>query len=268
MSQRTTISNRNKPALTFVFLVARPLCKMQCLINDTWRRIIVGLCRAGHLRHPRPRRVHRGCHQCRGRRRDLLHLSGTDLGRPSATGRKYHQHGGPDPGQPCSPARLPTTTSQARAALPSRCTVQAPHCAIPQPNLVPVSCSSSRNTHKSGVSGGLSLVTACPFKVNLTMPILLSRPWNQDNRFSTGGKLRRRGGWVTSTRARCARPQPESENQRAQKSPLRAGFLGDLAFVSRGFWRRRLHRPFGHPRGSQNAGPLPSQSAQSTLQQS
>src|SRR5689334_10786204 len=37
--------------------------------------------------------------------------------------------------------------------LPSRCTVHAPHCPSPHPNLGPVSCSSSCNTYNSGVSG-------------------------------------------------------------------------------------------------------------------
>ena len=40
-----------------------------------------------------------------------------------------------------------------RTGSPSMCTVQAPHCAMPQPYLVPVSASCSRNTHSSGVSG-------------------------------------------------------------------------------------------------------------------
>ncbi len=40
-----------------------------------------------------------------------------------------------------------------RVAWPSISTVQAPHCAIPQPYLVPVIPSVSRKTHSSGVSG-------------------------------------------------------------------------------------------------------------------
>ena len=61
------------------------------------------------------------------------------------------------------PAAAATGVTQERIALPSRCTVQAPHWAIPQPNLVPFSPISSRITHSSGVSSGLFAVTARPF---------------------------------------------------------------------------------------------------------
>src|SRR5690349_13250431 len=50
---------------------------------------------------------------------------------------------------------------QLRVAAPSICTVQAPQRPLPQPNFVPVSCSSSRRYHKSGSSGS-------PVKVRLT----------------------------------------------------------------------------------------------------
>src|SRR5258706_8526849 len=43
---------------------------------------------------------------------------------------------------------------QARTGCPSTCTVQAPQSAMPQPYLVPVSPSSSRRAHSSGVSSG------------------------------------------------------------------------------------------------------------------
>ena len=43
--------------------------------------------------------------------------------------------------------------TQERTGWPFTCTVQAPQAAMPQPNLVPVKFSSSRNTHKSGVLG-------------------------------------------------------------------------------------------------------------------
>ena len=47
-------------------------------------------------------------------------------------------------------------TTHERTALPSTCTVQAPHSPTPQPNLVPVSASSSRRYHISGISGSPS----------------------------------------------------------------------------------------------------------------
>ncbi|XQU71739.1 hypothetical protein OJJOAM_004528 [Cupriavidus sp. H18C1] len=54
------------------------------------------------------------------------------------------------------PSAAETAVMQARIGEPSICTVQAPHSAMPQPNLVPVMPSSSRNTHSSGVSPGTS----------------------------------------------------------------------------------------------------------------
>ena len=51
---------------------------------------------------------------------------------------------------------VPTSTWQERVATPSMCTVQAPHCAMPQPYFVPVSPMVSRNTHSNGVSGSTS----------------------------------------------------------------------------------------------------------------
>ena len=56
---------------------------------------------------------------------------------------------------------------QERTASPLMCTVQAPHIAMPQPNLVPVMLSVSRRTHSSGISGTASTVCGFPFKVNL-----------------------------------------------------------------------------------------------------
>jgi hypothetical protein len=49
-----------------------------------------------------------------------------------------------------------TGTEQERVATPSRCTVQAPHWAMPQPYFVPVNPIVSRNTHNSGVRGSTS----------------------------------------------------------------------------------------------------------------
>src|SRR5580698_7742099 len=56
-----------------------------------------------------------------------------------------------------------TGTTQLRTALPS--TVQAPHAAMPQPNLVPVSWSSSRRTQRSGASGSMSRSWGTPLTV-------------------------------------------------------------------------------------------------------
>src|SRR5712691_3138891 len=51
---------------------------------------------------------------------------------------------------------------QERVATPSTCTVQAPQSAMPQPNFVPVMPSTSRNTHKRGVSLSTSTVRSTP----------------------------------------------------------------------------------------------------------
>ena len=58
------------------------------------------------------------------------------------------------------PSTADTGTVQVRTARPSTCTVQAPHAAMPHPNLVPVNPSVSRSTHSSGVSGSTSTVRA------------------------------------------------------------------------------------------------------------
>src|SRR5437762_5570342 len=63
------------------------------------------------------------------------------------------------------PATAATGSTQVRVATPSRWTVQAPHCAMPQPNLVPVSPSVSRSTQRSGVSGVTSTVSRLPLTV-------------------------------------------------------------------------------------------------------
>src|SRR5262250_1153626 len=75
----------------------------------------------------------------------------------------------------CSSA-APTGITQDRLGLPSKCTVQAPQSAAPQPNLVPFMPSRSRNTHSNGMSGGASTVWGLPliFRVAMVVPLLLS----------------------------------------------------------------------------------------------
>src|ERR1700722_17049387 len=50
----------------------------------------------------------------------------------------------------------PAAIEQDRVTVPSICTEQAPHSAMPQPYLVPVKPIHSRITHGSGVSGSAS----------------------------------------------------------------------------------------------------------------
>src|ERR1700756_547393 len=56
----------------------------------------------------------------------------------------------------------PIGSTQERTALPSTWTVQAPHCAMPQPNFVPVMPRISRSTHSNGVSAGASKAFCSP----------------------------------------------------------------------------------------------------------
>src|SRR5262249_31206385 len=69
----------------------------------------------------------------------------------------------------------PTGSRQERTGLPSICTVQAPHSAMPQPNFVPVIPSTSRNTHNSGVSPSISTLCVLPLTlmVKVMVPSLL-----------------------------------------------------------------------------------------------
>ena len=66
------------------------------------------------------------------------------------------------------PATLEIGVTQERMGWPLRCTVQQPHSAMPQPNLVPVMPSESRKTHSSGICGETSTVWGFPFRVKVT----------------------------------------------------------------------------------------------------
>src|SRR3989441_10405906 len=71
--------------------------------------------------------------------------------------------------------RLPTATltgvTQERPALPSRCTVHAPHSATPQPYLVPVRPTCSRIAHSSGVPGSTLTSLVLPLIVKRAMAL-------------------------------------------------------------------------------------------------
>src|ERR1700704_81897 len=73
------------------------------------------------------------------------------------------------------PAAADTGVEQERTGCPSRCTVHAPHWAIPQPNLVPVRWSESRSTHKRGVSGAASTLRGLPLTMKETMKAPLGK---------------------------------------------------------------------------------------------
>ena len=66
-------------------------------------------------------------------------------------------------------ATVDTGRTHDRLGTPSMCTVQAPHCAMPQPYLVPVRPSYSRSTHSSGVSGSASCVRRLPLTLSVAI---------------------------------------------------------------------------------------------------
>src|SRR4029077_12023700 len=67
----------------------------------------------------------------------------------------------------CLPSARRTGVTHDRTASPSRWTVQAPHRAMPQPNLVPVRPSVSRRTQSSGVSPSTSIARSWPLTLSL-----------------------------------------------------------------------------------------------------
>src|SRR5262245_41441063 len=67
-----------------------------------------------------------------------------------------------------APATADTGVTHERVATPFTCTVQAPQCAPPQPNLVPFMSNTSRSTQSSGISLGTSTVVDFPLTLNVT----------------------------------------------------------------------------------------------------
>jgi hypothetical protein len=77
-----------------------------------------------------------------------------------------------------APDRAAIGVTQDRTGSPLTWTVQAPHWAMPQPNLVPVRPSSSRSTHSSGVSGAAFTATALPLMSNVDVMAFASQAKN------------------------------------------------------------------------------------------
>src|SRR5579863_3058148 len=81
----------------------------------------------------------------------------------------------------CFPAARDTGVLQERTGRPSRCTVQAPHCATPQPYFVPVRPRCSRKTQSRGVEGSTSTCTLRLFTVReITGMNLLGKKSSRD----------------------------------------------------------------------------------------
>src|SRR5260221_1154356 len=66
-------------------------------------------------------------------------------------------------------AAADTGTEHERTGSPFRCTVHAPHCAMPQPNFGPFTSRTSRNTHSRGISGSTSTLDFFPLTVSSIM---------------------------------------------------------------------------------------------------
>src|SRR5262249_48361063 len=60
--------------------------------------------------------------------------------------------------------------TQERNGIPFRCTVQAPHKALPQPNFVPVIPSTSRKTQSKGMSPSTS--TSCSLPLTFILKVI------------------------------------------------------------------------------------------------
>src|SRR5260221_13260184 len=89
-------------------------------------------------------------------------------------------------------------------ASPSRWTVHAPHCALPQPYLVPVSPITSRSTQSSGIAGSTSTDCFVPLIVRLIALIV---------RFLSMLSLYRYRGY------RRSEPLPHHQSRTPQLSP-------------------------------------------------
>jgi hypothetical protein len=84
----------------------------------------------------------------------------------------------------------PTGSLQERTGAPSTCTVHAPHWAIPHPNFVPVSASTSRRTQRGGMSGGTSTLLDWPLTFTVIISNLAAGP-SASGRRARGGESRR-----------------------------------------------------------------------------
>src|ERR1700681_3927771 len=102
----------------------------------------------------------------------------------------------------CLPATVLTGIGQERIATPSTWTVQAPHCAMPQPYLVPVMPIVSRNTQSKGVESSTSALWYWPL---IDSEIVLRLPFRRHRR---GEKNIRRGRGRILPGREAARPAP------------------------------------------------------------
>src|SRR5258708_9541443 len=81
-------------------------------------------------------------------------------------------------------------TEQERVTSPLMCTEHAPHCATPQPYLVPVRPTCSRMTHRSGVPASTCTSRTLPLILSFAMTDLLSLDAESYTRNLAGGPAR------------------------------------------------------------------------------
>src|SRR5262245_7055585 len=73
------------------------------------------------------------------------------------------------------PCTAESGITQERTGSPSRCTVQAPHCASPQPKWGLLSLRLLRRAYKSGMFGSALTDTGLPSTTNLTVAMVAPR---------------------------------------------------------------------------------------------
>src|SRR5713226_5676422 len=122
---------------------------------------------------------------------------------------------------------------QERRAAPSTCTVQAPHNPAPQPNFVPVSCSVSRKTQSSGVSGETLTVRSPPFtcrvKSGMRAPIGLDKADHGSGNRGKGEFAARGSG---GTKSKNTEDTKEHEGKPSE-FPLSCSFVSFVVFEFR-----------------------------------
>ena len=140
---------------------------------------------------------------------------------------------------------LSTGVMQDRMATPSTCTVQAPHSAMPQPNFVPVMPSTSRNTHRRGVSPSTSTVRSTP----LTFIVVA---------IATSGLFARIGHANAATKTVAARRLRSSRRlgRRPFGAPAASGrYISSLVCCVNSTTRRSLRSPTSRHRRRSAPGP-------------
>src|SRR6476646_6336875 len=143
---------------------------------------------------------------------------------------------------------LATGITQERNGVPFRCTVQAPHKALPQPNFVPVMPSTSRKTHSKGISPSTS--TSCSAPLTLILKAIDQPSWDRATIF---GRLKHNSGIST-----------HSKDRTSGSPDLRFGSLADIRgrirdgrfTLKSGHARRRIRCLLGANSGDSSNWPV------------